>query len=249
MAKSKVGLITAVSIVVANIIGTGVFTSIGFQAANIPSEFPLIMLWVVGGALALFGALSYGELASAMPHSGGEYYYLSRIYHPAMGFLAGWVSLVVGFSAPIALAAIAFGSYVSGVFPSVPPAHAAAVIVIIITAVHSFNIQTGSVFQVIFTSIKVVLILVFIGAGFLISNPQEISLVPKAGDFGLITGNFFAISLIFVTYAYSGWNAATYIASEIESPAKNVPRALFIGTIIVMVLYALINYIDRKSVV
>jgi basic amino acid/polyamine antiporter, APA family len=243
LVKSKVGLITAVAIVIANIIGTGVFTSIGFQAANIPSEFPLIMLWVIGGFLALFGALSYGELASAMPHSGGEYYYLSRIYHPAIGFLAGWVSLIVGFSAPIALAAIAFGSYLNGVFPQIPTVHSAGAIVILVTLVHSFNIKTGSAFQVIFTTIKVILILVFIIAGFLIANPQDISLMPKAGDMGLITGNFFAISLIFVTYAYSGWNAATYIASEIESPSKNVPKALLIGTLVVMVLYALINYI------
>lgn len=243
MVKSKVGLVTAVSIVIANIVGTGVFTSIGFQAANIPSEFPLIMLWVVGGALALFGALTYGELASAMPHSGGEYYYLSRIYHPAVGFLAGWVSLIVGFSAPIALAAIAFGSYINGVFPELPSVHTAAAIVLLVTLVHSFNIKTGSAFQVVFTTIKVILILIFVFAGFLIVNPQDISLIPKTGDFGLMTGNFFAISLIFVTYSYSGWNAATYIASEIEAPSKNVPRALFIGTIIVMLLYALINYI------
>jgi APA family basic amino acid/polyamine antiporter len=201
------------------------------------------MLWVIGGFLALFGALSYGELASAMPHSGGEYYYLSRVYHPAVGFLAGWVSLIVGFSAPIALAAIAFGSYLNGVFPNVPVVHSAAAIVLLITLVHSFNIKTGSAFQVVFTTIKILLIIVFIIAGFLVANPQSISLAPKAGDFSLITGNFFAISLIFVTYAYSGWNAATYIASEIEAPSKNVPRALFIGTVVVMVLYALINYI------
>ncbi len=241
--KKKVGLITAVAVVIANIIGTGVFTSIGFQAAVIQSGFPLIMLWVVGGVLALFGALSYGELASAMPHSGGEYYYLSRIYHPAVGFLAGWVSLIVGFSAPIALAAIAFGSYLNGVFPELPIVHTAAAIVVLITLVHSFNLKTGSAFQVIFTTVKVLLILVFIIAGFLIAVPQDISIMPKTGDLGHITGNFFAISLIFVTYSYSGWNAATYIASEIEAPARNVPRALFIGTVVVMALYALINYI------
>src|SRR5256886_17336175 len=105
----RIGFFTACGIVIANIIGTGVFTSLGFQVAEIHSGFALLMLWVVGGIAALCGALCYGELSAALPRSGGEYHFLSRIYHPALGFMAGTIFATVGFAAPIALAAMAFG--------------------------------------------------------------------------------------------------------------------------------------------
>src|ERR1700720_2606978 len=111
-----IGFFTACGIVIANIIGTGVFTSLGFQIADIHSGFALLMLWVIGGIAALCGALCYGELSAALPRSGGEYHFLSKIYHPAVGFMAGFVSATVGFAAPIALAAMAFGKYFQGVF-------------------------------------------------------------------------------------------------------------------------------------
>src|SRR5438445_844334 len=111
-----IGFVTACSIVIANIIGTGIFTSLGFQLADIQSGFALLMLWVVGGIAALCGALCYGELSAALPRSGGEYHFLSKIYHPAIGFMAGVVSATIGFAAPIALAAMAFGKYFQGVF-------------------------------------------------------------------------------------------------------------------------------------
>src|SRR6478752_2882164 len=112
----RVGFVTACSIVIANIIGTGIFTSLGFQLNDIQSGFALLMLWVVGGIAAVCGALCYGELSAALPRSGGEYHFLSQIYHPALGFMAGFVSATVGFAAPIALAAMAFGKYFNGVF-------------------------------------------------------------------------------------------------------------------------------------
>src|SRR4029077_10834789 len=121
MSLKKISVITATNLVIANMIGTGVFTSLGFQVAAINSDFALIGLWVVGGVAALCGALCYAELATALPRSGGEYNYLSRIYHPALGFLAGWISAVVGFPAPIALAALAFGKYVQVFTPGVSP--------------------------------------------------------------------------------------------------------------------------------
>src|SRR6476619_444259 len=102
--RRTVGFFTACGIVIANIIGTGVFTSLGFQVADIQSGFALLMLWIVGGIAALCGALCYGELSAALPRSGGEYNFLSRIYHPALGFMAGFISGTVGFAAPIALA-------------------------------------------------------------------------------------------------------------------------------------------------
>src|SRR3954470_19345408 len=114
--RRTIGFVTACSIVIANIIGTGIFTSLGFQLKDIHSGFPLLMLWLVGGIAALCGALCYGELSAALPRSGGEYHFLSQIYHPALGFMAGFVSATVGFAAPIALAAMAFGKYLQGVF-------------------------------------------------------------------------------------------------------------------------------------
>ena len=115
----SVGLVTAICLVMANMVGTGVFTSLGYQAIGINSSFALLSLWIVGGIYALCGALCYGELAAMMPQSGGEYQYLSKIYHPGVGFLSGWVSVTVGFAAPIALAAIALGQYCNVVFPQI----------------------------------------------------------------------------------------------------------------------------------
>src|SRR5919108_1111021 len=117
---SRVSMLTATAIAVADMIGIGVFTSLGFQVKDIPSAFSVMMLWIVGGIVALCGGLSYAELAAAFPRSGGEYNLLSRIYHQAVGFLAGWLSATVGFSAPTALAAMAFSGYLAGAWPGAP---------------------------------------------------------------------------------------------------------------------------------
>jgi len=241
--KPLISLFTAISIVVANMIGTGVFTSLGFQAADIKSGFALLFLWLVGGVVALCGALVYGELGAVMPRSGGEFYYLSKIYHPAIGFLSGWVSVTVGFAAPIALAAMALGKYFSHVFPWFNQTAIALIVVIAVSLVHSQNINIGSYFQNFFTLLKVLLIVSLIGCGFLLGKPQEISFLPAPGDLDLILSSPFAVSLVYVMYSYSGWNAAVYVASEVKEPEKNVPRALFTGTTIVLVLYLLVNFI------
>jgi APA family basic amino acid/polyamine antiporter len=119
--KNKIGLATCTCIVVANMIGTGVFTSLGFQVAELPTAFPILMVWVLGAVFALCGALTYAELAGALPRSGGEYNFLSRIYHPGIGFMAGVVSSTVGFAAPVALAAMAFGEYFHNLAPGISP--------------------------------------------------------------------------------------------------------------------------------
>src|SRR5205809_4533249 len=131
--RRTVGFLTACGIVIANIIGTGVFTSLGFQLAEIHSGFFLIFLWLVGGIVALCGALCYGELSAALPRSGGEYHFLSEIYHPALGFMAGFVSATVGFAAPVALAAMAFGRYFNGVFGAGLPVVRSFVVAWIVT--------------------------------------------------------------------------------------------------------------------
>jgi APA family basic amino acid/polyamine antiporter len=236
-----VSLTTAICIVVANMVGTGVFTSLGFQVADLPSGFVVLCLWVVGGVVALGGALSYAELAAALPRSGGEYHFLSRIFHPALGFLAGWTSATVGFAAPIALAAMAFGKYAKGLAPGVSPLLLSMVLVWGTTAIHFAGQKRGSAFQNCFTFLKVILIVAFIVAGFLTHATPGISFLPAQHDWRLMTGSSFAISLVFVMYSYSGWNASTYIVNEIRDPVRNVPRSVFIGTLIVLVLYVALN--------
>jgi APA family basic amino acid/polyamine antiporter len=239
----SVGFLTACSIVIANIIGTGIFTSLGFQLANIQSGFVLLMLWVIGGAAALCGALCYGELSAALPRSGGEYHLLSKIYHPALGFMAGFVSATVGFSAPIALAAMAFGKYLQGVLDFGSPVFFSFVVVWLVALFHLKNLRFGSAFHNLSTLIKLLLIAAFVVAGFFVHPKQPIDFFPAPGDTTLIFGAPFAVALVYVMYSYSGWNAAVYITGEIEQPERNVPRSLLIGTGTVIVLYVLLNAI------
>src|SRR5262245_25518455 len=221
---AKVSAVTATAIAVADMIGIGVFTSLGFQVRGIPSAFSLIMLWVVGGVTALCGALSYAELAAALPRSGGEYNFLSRIYHPAVGFLAGWISATVGFAAPVALAAMAFGTYFVGAFPdflaSLPAATRELALGLalawIVSLVHLTGLRQSSLFQNVSTAIKVLLIAGFIVAGFTFGTPQPVAFAPSAQDLGYIFSAPFAISLVFVMYSYSGCNAASYVLNEVR---------------------------------
>src|SRR5215831_15740418 len=238
---ARVSIATATAIAVADMIGIGVFTSLGFQVRETPSGFSLLMLWVVGGLTALCGALSYAELAAALPRSGGEYNFLSRIYHPAVGFLAGWVSATVGFAAPTALAAMAFGVYFEGVFAGAPPLLLGLGLAWIVALVHLAGVQHGSVFQNVSTAIKVVLIVAFIVAGFTIASPQPISFAPSVHDLEHLLSAPFAISLVFVMYSYSGWNAATYIINEVREPQKSLPLSLLAATLTVLVLYVALN--------
>jgi APA family basic amino acid/polyamine antiporter len=241
--RRTIGFVTASSIVIANIIGTGIFTSLGFQLADIQSGFPLLMLWIIGGLTALCGALCYGELSAALPRSGGEYHFLSQIYHPALGFMAGFVSATVGFAAPIALAAMAFGKYFVGVFDVGSPVVLSFVVVWVVTLFHLRNLQIGSAFQNLWTIVKLLLIGALVAAGFLVEPKQEITFLPQAGDTISIFGGAFAVALVFVMYSYSGWNASSYIIGEVKKPEKNVPRSLLAGTLIVIAAYVLLNAI------
>jgi APA family basic amino acid/polyamine antiporter len=238
---AKVSAVTATAIAVADMIGIGVFTSLGFQVRGLPSAFSLLMLWIVGGVTALCGALSYAELAAALPRSGGEYNFLSRMYHPAVGFLAGWISATVGFAAPIALAAMAFGTYFEGAVPGSPPLLLGLALAWIVSLVHLTGVRQSGLFQNVSTAIKVVLIAGFIVAGFAVGTPQPISFAPSAQDVGYILSAPFAISLVFVMYSYSGWNAATYIINEVRDPEQSLPRSLLAATLIVLALYVALN--------
>jgi APA family basic amino acid/polyamine antiporter len=234
---------TASSFVIASMIGTGVFTSLGFQLNDIQSIFPLIMLWIVGGVVALCGALSYSELGAALPRSGGEYHLLSRIIHPSIGFAGGFVSATVGFSAPAVLAAMALGTYFAAIFPAFDPIWVACSMILIFHFLHAFSLKWGTLFQGWSTGIKVILIFIFIIAGFMMNDHQVISILPKPGDVKLIMSSGFAVSLVWVYYAYTGWNSTIYFAGEVRNPQKDLPRSLLLGTSFVMVLYVLLNYI------
>jgi basic amino acid/polyamine antiporter, APA family len=253
----SIGVYTAIAVVAANMIGTGVFTSLGFQLFSLNTGFAIVALWLVGGLAALCGALSYGELSGAMPRSGGEYYLLSRIYHPVVGFLSGWVSVAVGFSAPIAAAAMAMGQYLSRVLvqtgviaTSSQPVTVTAVAitgVTLISIIHLLTVKVVSRFQIVFTTLKVSLILLLIICGFALAPAQPVSFLPDRAGFDSIFTAGFAMSLIYVMYAYSGWNAAIYVASDVKNPGRYLPLSLVFGTLVVILLYAPLNAVFMYS--
>jgi APA family basic amino acid/polyamine antiporter len=237
---------TALSVIVANMVGTGVFTSLGFQLVDLRTGFPLIMLWVFGGLAALCGAMCYGELGAALPRSGGEYNFLARSYHGAVGFVGGWVSAIIGFSAPVALAAMTFGAYLQAAFGGEGPEWVrtalAAGLVIVMTLVHAGRRTSGGNIQIVFTLLKVLVIVVFcIAALWFAPELQPMGFMPIEGDGKALTSGAFAISLIYVSYAYTGWNAATYVSGELAEPQRDLPRILIAGTIAVMLLYVALN--------
>jgi len=249
---ARYGFYTAVSVVIANMIGTGVFTSLGFQLAAIKSGFAILMLWAVGGVAALCGALSYAELGAALPRSGGEYNFLTRIYHPAAGFISGWVSASIGFAAPVALAAITFASYAMSVVdddgPYVMRQVVACALVVVLAAIHAGRRSASGGLQKLATLFKVLVIVGFCFAAIVLADqPAATRLAPAPGDASLIASGAFAVSLIYVSYAFNGWNAATYLSDEIDEPQRNIPRILAFGTLVVMLLYVALNAVFLRS--
>lgn len=242
MSERKIDFLAAISLVVANMVGTGVFTSLGFQLLSLQEGFTIVLLWSIGGLVALCGAVAYAELATRMPEDGGEYYFLSKIYHPSFGFMAGFVSATVGFSAPIAAAAFALGKYSGALFGgAVDPIWIGAVVVVVIGLIHTLNLKAGVQFQKVFTLIKVAIIAIFIVAGLMGGNQTGINFQQSGAAWDEIFTSSFAVSLVYVSYAYSGWNASAYLAGEIKNPAKNLSRSIFWGTLAVTLMYVLIN--------
>jgi APA family basic amino acid/polyamine antiporter len=246
-AARGIGLFTALSVLVSNMIGTGVFTSLGFQVAGTHTGFALLALWAVGGVVALCGSLAYAELGTALPRSGGEYVYLGRIYHPLVGFLGGWVSMTVGFAAPIALAGIAFGRYL-GALVALPPLAGSLVVLAIVVTIHVSDLRLARRFQVAVTTLELVLITGFVVAGLRYPRPEPISFAPTTAALGEMVAPSFAVSLIYVSYAFSGWNAAGYVAGEISRPQQVIPRALAAGTAVVTLFYLLLNWTFLRTV-
>ena len=246
MAHSKIGWKTAAALVISNMIGTGVFTSLGYQISDLKNTTSILLLWAIGGLLALIGAFIYSELASKFKQSGGDYIYLSRTFHPVFGYLSSWISLFVGFSAPISLAALAMGKYLN-VFGFDLGKEFAIAMILIVAVFQSFSLNLSSKFQNIFTILKVVFIVVLIALGFYFASAIE----PNAVVFDTTWKNelllpAFATSLVYVTFAYTGWNSASYIVEEIEQLKRNLPKALFIGVIFVTISYVLLNYVFLK---
>ena len=239
---------TVTAVVIANMIGTGVFTSLGFQLLDIQSGFAILLLWALGGLIAVCGSMTYAELGSALPRSGGEYNFLTEIYHPSAGFISGWISATIGFSAPTALAAITFSTYLLTIFPEINNDWLRKIIacslIVILAFIHSNNRKSSGGLQMMFTVMKVGVIILFcFGAILFAKNIQPISFSPNSNDISTIFSGSFAVSLIYVSYAYTGWNAATYLSSEIERPQKYLPLILISGTTIVTVLYILLNFV------
>jgi APA family basic amino acid/polyamine antiporter len=237
VSRRQLGLATATALVVANMIGTGVFTTSGFLLADLHSPWVVLAAWAVGGAQAALGALCYGALARRIPESGGEYLFLSRTLHPAAGYVAGWLSLLVGFSAPLAGAAFAFGEYTKSWLPGWPPKLAGTLLILVFSAVHAWHVQRGAWLQNAAVVLKVALIAGFAAVA-LPRLPELDSATAAAAPVGA-----FAVSLVWISFSYAGWNAAVYIGGEVRRPERNLPRALLLGTGIVTTLYLALNYV------
>lgn len=245
--RRRLGALTATLLVVANMIGTGVFTTTGLLVAEIGSPLAVLLGWLIGGLLALCGALAYAELAAALPSSGGEFFFLGRIFSPAVGFVAGWISFVVGFSAPIAASALAFGHYLGAIAPGVDAAFAAVVLVLILSALHAMNVALGAGVQNLFALGKVGLILLFFVLAVFKGLPESLGNATGAPAGSALLSPAFAVGLIFIAFAYSGWNGAVYVAGEVRSPERSLPLALLAGTGIVVALYLGLNLVFLTS--
>jgi APA family basic amino acid/polyamine antiporter len=243
--KRKISVYTASAIVVANMIGTGVFTSLGFQLGVVHSTWTILLLWLLGGILALFGAFAYAELGTHFKESGGDYIYLSRVFHPLPGYLSAWAGLTVGFSAPVALAAMAFTKYLAPVGLQGNVWLAIAVIVLI-GLMHSFTIKHSSRLQNISTLVKVLFIVILVLIGFFMPGNNINAFDYSSGWQHEIVTPGFAVSMIYVGFAYTGWNAAAYVVEEIDMPRKNLPRALIGSTLFVAASYILFQFVLLK---
>jgi len=235
---------TCLALVTATMVGTGVYTSLGFQLQDLRSGFSILVLWGLGGLISLCGALSYAELSARIPRSGGEYTYLSEIYHSALGFMAACVSLLAGFAAPIALSAIAFGSYLHAAFPECPERLSGVLVVVLITLLHLRSLEMSSLVQNAATALKFLLVTLFVVIGLRAAflHPQMLTvLLPGSGSFAELARPTSGIALLFVLYAYSGWNATTYLAGEVRSGRRAVGLSLVLGTLAVTLLYIVLN--------
>ena len=236
----------ALALVVSSMVGTGVFTTAGFMLGGLGSPRLVLGTWALTGVLALAGAAVYAELGAMMPRAGGEYVYLSRAFHPVLGFLSGFVALVVGFAAPVAAGALAFGGYLQTLAPGVSPRAAAFALVGLTTALHAREVRRAGIAQAAVTALVVLVIVVFIVAA-LASGHADWSRLAAAPAAGTGTAGALAVSLVYTAYSYFGWNGAAYVAGEIRDPHRTLPRALVGGAALVTALYVALNAVFLAS--
>jgi len=256
--ERRLGTVDAAAIVIANVIGVGIFTTPGIVASMVPHPGALLALWICGGLLAFAGAMAYAELAVRFPRAGGEYVYFQETYGPMMAFLTGWTSFVAGFSGAIAAGsvgcAIFLGYFIPWVADTRPLVEVplglftlaisqrtliAIAVILVLSAVHARGLQTGRVLQNGLAGMKVTALVALIALGMASSHG---SLGHLAGG-GTFRFSAWTAALIPVMFSYSGWNAATYLAEEIREPSRNLPRALGLGTLIVVFIYVGLNVV------
>ncbi|MFT5048829.1 MAG: amino acid transporter [Chlamydiales bacterium] len=237
-ARRRLGVPSLAALVAANMIGAGVFTTSGFALADLGSTRWVMLAWVVGGAMAVLGALCYGALAARVSESGGEYTFLSRTLHPSIGFIAGWVSIWAGFTGAIAFAAEAAQAYVAPWVPDgIPLDILGSVAIVMAGLVHSRGVSTGARVQNVIVVIKVLLLLTLVAIG--VANiPPSPAAQPAELSFGT-----FVVTMMWVSLSYSGWNAAVYIAGEARDPKRTLPRSMLFGALAVTALYLALNWV------
>ena len=233
------GPISLTSLVIANMMGAGVFTTSGFTLATLGSSELVMWAWLCGGVLAVCGAICYGSLSRRFTKCGGEYMFLSRVVNPMAGFVAGWVSLLAGFTGATALAAMTFETYLAISTPEwIPEGSMAIALVLLVAASHASRLNTGVFTQNIAVVLKLGSIIAFIVYCFTIAEPQAITTAPVEIPFSLYS---FAGSLVWISFSYSGFNVAIYVSGEALDPARNVPRTMLWGTVLVTILYLGLN--------
>jgi len=259
----QLGVFSATAIVVSNMVGTGIFTTSGFLAGDLGSPPVVVGIWFVGGALALAGALCFSELGINFPRSGGEYVYLTEAWGPVWGFLTGWVSFFAGFSAPVAAGALAIAEYLSYFFPALGAQAAgtgfslgpftarfggaqllACALVAGFTALNVFGMRPAARVQNLLTSTKLVVLALFVILGALAGQGEWAnfsSLAARTSSHSVPVQ--FVLSLVWVYFGYSGWNAAVYVAEELREPERTLPRSLLMGTALVTLFYAGLNVV------
>jgi APA family basic amino acid/polyamine antiporter len=241
MRDRRLGVFSGMGMVIANMIGAGVFLSTGYMAQTLTPK-QVLLAWVVGAILALAGARAYAGIARIIPHSGGEYKYLSTLMHPGLGYLAGWASLLLGFSAPIAIDAMAAGAFANTLAGWVDPKVFAACIIVFLTAVHAVGLKFSVTAQNLLVLVKILLVVGFIGIGLVGGHNAWPGWQPPSPSEGFPFGSFMQ-NLLFITFAFSGWNAAIYAASEFKNPKRDVSRAILLGCALVGVLYLVVNWV------
>lgn len=241
MKDHRMGLFSGMGMVIANMIGAGVFLSTGFMAQELtPGQ--ILLAWVIGAFLALAGARAYAGLARIVPKSGGEYQYLSTLVHPALGYLAGWASLLLGFSAPIAIDAVAAGAFAKTLAEAVDTRTFAALLIVLMTAVHAVGLRFSVRTQNTLVIVKLILVVGFVAVGLAGGRNAWPTWTPPNPSEGFPLGSFMQ-NLFYIAFAFSGWNAAVYAASEFKNPRHDVPRAMMLGCGVVGVLYLFVNWV------